>query len=290
VQTEPEKKETPESEKPRIDPRRKPRDAKPAQPKVEETEKERIRREAEGLFGKPGEVVAGAPASGPKGWSVVLGVFRGDERESASRVYLNRVRTEGGLPEAYAIQRNEAIVVAVGDFEGADLPDARAELKRVQEMQIGGVEPYRQAFMSPPSVAQFTGGMPQYHLTRAHELFGKDALYTLQVGVYGRLDLAAPKEADLAEARKAAEQAVFRLRQEGELAFYYHSPTMSMVTIGVFDLKDFDPQVPGFQSPRLLELKRRFPNNLYNGAGIKQRVKGGPEMLQPSMLVGIPKT
>lgn len=276
--------------KPRVDPRRKPRDPQPAPPS--ETDKDRLKREAEGLFGTPGSPAAPGAAA-PRGWTVVLGVFRGGERDSASRVFLDRVRTEGGFPDAVALSRNDAIIVSVGDFQNADQPEAQAALRRAQEMTLtsptaGSVRPYSQAFLSPPSASEFTGNLPQYHLARAKELYGKDALYTLQVGVYARLDLANPKEADLKELRTSAEKAVYILRQEGELAFYYHSPTMSMVTIGVFGPEDFDPQVPNFMSQPLRDLKLRFPHNLYNGAPLKQRIRGGPETIQPSMLVEIP--
>jgi nucleoside-diphosphate-sugar epimerase len=136
-----------------------------------------------------------------------------------------------------------------------------------------------------------TGALPQFNLAKAKEQFGeKAALYTLQVGVYGRRDLPNPKEADLKEVRKTAEEAAAKLRKEGELAFYYHGPTMSMVTIGVYDEKDFDPQIPNFESQRLREAKKRNPLNLYNGAGVKIKPKGSPATMQPSGLVEIPKS
>src|SRR5262249_24035027 len=107
--------------------------------------------------------------------------------------------------------------------------------------------------------------------------------------VYGRRDLPNPTQADLTEARKAAEQAAARFRQEGEQAFYYHGPRMSMVTIGAFNIEDFDPQTPSYQSTRLLEVRKRHPYNLYNGAGIKVINKAnGRSELQPSSLVEIP--
>jgi hypothetical protein len=263
----------------------------------EETEKERLRREASGLFG-PGSGGSGArregdgegmAEGGPTGWTVVLAVFRGPEREAASAVMLSRVQSEGGLPGAFRVRRGEAVVVAVGDFASPEEPAARAELERVQGMAFGGQRPYERAFLSPPVGQRKEGGFPQYNLARAKEMYGDKALYTLQIGAYGRRDLERPTEEDLKEAREAAEAAAFKLRQEGELAFYYHSTSMSMVTIGVFGLEDFDPQTPTYKSARLRDVQKRFPHNLYNGAGIKQRVRGMPERLQPSSLVALPR-
>lgn len=261
-------------------------------PKPPETEADRIKREARELF-DPGARPAsgdGASESEARGWAIVLGVFRGEERDSASAVMLRRVRDEGGLPRAYALRRNDATVVAVGDFASPEDPVAIAELKRIQEIQFGGLNPYAKAFLSPPQGAP--GKMPQYNLLRAKEQFGEKAIYTLQIGAYGRRDLKAPTEADLAESRRTAEQAAYRLRQEGELAFYYHASTMSMVTIGVFDLSDFDPQIPGFKSEALKAAQKRFPYNLYNGAGIKEKRKGPngrvTEQMQASNLVALP--
>lgn len=225
-----------------------------------------------------------------KDWSIVLVVFRGDERDQYARLALNKVRVEGGLPDAYMEKRGESTVVAYGSFASGDAPDAAAELKRIQGLVIAGERPYQYALLAPPANKSMEGDAPQLNLLRAKEMFGDDALYTLQVGVYAREEIDRPTEKDLAEARKAAEEAARRLRQQGELAFYYHGPRRSMVTIGVFDINDYDPQLPSYQSARLLETKKRHPLNLYNGQGILQKKKGDQKgTLQQSTLVAIPK-
>ena len=101
--------------------------------------------------------------------------------------------------------------------------------------------------------------------------------------------MAHPTQEELSEPRKTAELAAAKLRQEGEQAWYYHGPTMSMVCVGVFDETDYDPQTPTLRSPKLRETQKRHPNNLYNGAGIMEKHKGGVPALQPSSLVEIPK-
>jgi hypothetical protein len=267
-------------------------ESKPAPGKDKDAEKERLKREGKGLFDHPQTPPGGGdePNAGPKGWAVVIAAFRGDGRDQAAAALLSKVRSEGGLPEAYTAHRNEAVIVAVGDFPSPDDDRARKELARIQQLEIGGVKPYAGAMLAPPLEWKMAGGMPQFNLARARQIYGDRAMYTLQVGVYGRMDLkGVPTEADLAEARKAAEQAAARLRQEGELAFYYHGPTMSMVTVGVFDTNDFDPQIAGFKSIRLRDTQKRNPYNLYNGEGMRVKVKGQNAQLQPSNLVEVPK-
>ena len=114
--------------------------------------------------------------------------------------------------------------------------------------------------------------------------------------MYTRRDKAAtPKE--MAEFRKHAELAVTTLRREGEQAFYYHGPTGSMVTVGLFGQDDFDPQAAGVESPMLKQVRKRYPYNLLNGQGMKENVKvqlegggaGEATRMQPSSLVEVPK-
>ncbi len=225
------------------------------------------------------------------GWSIILVVFRGKDQGELARLGLHKVQTEGGLPDAFIEKRGEATAVVFGSFSAGDDPRAIAELKRVQEIQAGGSgdKPYRFALLAPPINRIDEGSIPQYNLSQARVLFGDAAVYTLQVAVYGREDLDQATGKDLAEVRRAAEQAAVKLRQEGELAFYFHGPRRSMVTIGVFDTTDFDPEVASMMSVRLKDAMRRHPQNLYNGAGIKERRKGEPQSrMQASSLVAIP--
>ncbi len=222
-------------------------------------------------------------------WSIVLAVFRGEGADQAAAEALMRTRSEGGLPDAYMQARGPASVVAYGAYSGADDPRAQQDLNRLRDIVTNRLHPYALAFLSPPPTAQQPSPRDEYNLVHARALYGRDALYSLQVGVYARDDLKHPTEQDLAEVRRTAEEAAAKLRQEGELAFYYHSRSRSMVTVGVFDLSDFDPQTPHMQSQRLIEAKKRHPYNLYNGRGIREKLPGMREArLQPSNLVQIP--
>ncbi len=269
---------------------KKPAEANPAEKKPAEApaNKKSLAQEGREVFKTitPG----GGPVAHENAWTIVIVAFRGDEADQLSKLALHKVQTEGNLPEAFLERRGEAIVVAYGQYESGDSPRGVAELKRIQSMEVNGKTPFHDALLAPPANGSNLGGMPQINLVQAKALYGEHALYTLQVAVYGRQDLLRPTEDDLKEARRDAERAAMKLRQEGEQAFYYHGPRMSMVTIGVFDEEDFDPQAPTAQSSRLRDARRRFPNNLYNGAGIKVRRPGQAEAhLQASTLVAIPE-
>ena len=61
---------------------------------------------------------------------------------------------------------------------------------------------------------------------------------------------------------------------------------MSMVTVGAMRYEDLEAN-PGI----LRQLQERFPHNLLNGQGIREKIKteaGEEWRLQPSQLVGIP--
>lgn len=227
----------------------------------------------------------GRQASG-SAWAIVLTAFRGDGAQAAAGQALAEARAVG-LAEAYVEVRGENVIVAYGRFSAPDDPAAADALQRVRGLTVRNEQPYAGAFLAPPFTVQL-GSRPEYNLLTAKARYGEDALYTLQVAVYGREDLPRPTEDDLKEARKSAEEAAAKLRQEGELAFYYHGPNRSMVTVGIFTLDDFDPQTPGYQSTRLIETRKRFPHNLYNGAGIRITRPGQKPHLQPSPLVNLP--
>ncbi len=226
-------------------------------------------------------------------WSIVLENFQNttDGQFEAMR-QLEAVRSTGLLPEAYLERRGNRIVLASGRYQRIDDPQARADLDRIQGLTIGSERPFARALLSPPPVAEVFGSIPEFDLRNAKSMHRADALYTLQVGIYGRLDRTDPSRSELAEYRKAAEQAAAELRRQGESAFYFHAPTRSMVTVGLFGQNDHDPSKPTGDSLELRRARERNPYNLHNGSGLKESIptRSGEkvERLQPSMLVGVP--
>jgi hypothetical protein len=168
---------------------------------------------------------------------------------------------------------------------------ARADAQRIRGIEVDGKTPFAGAVLvreSDPTPT--TGRLARYDLRNARKLFGADAVYTLQIGVYAREDNRRPTREDLASFRRSAEQAVEALRREGDQAFFYHGPNGSMVTIGVFSEDDIDlTVVPEIESPRLRVARSRHPHNLLNGLGVREtRRGGGDEAMQASRLVLIP--
>jgi len=231
-------------------------------------------------------------------WSIVIVAFTGDSQAELASLGLVKARTEGGLPGAYAEKRDRATVIAYGRYESADDPQARADLEMIRSLKIDGGTPFATALLTPPAPQHLAGSLPDLDLRNAKRIFGKNkAIYTLQVAIYGRADRSPAAKEEIAEYRKAAEEAAVILRRDGELAFYYHAPERSMVTVGVFNEDDYDPvSRPGIEGFGLMQAREKHPLNLLNGQGIREKIIGaqgdGPETyrMQPSMLVAVPES
>jgi hypothetical protein len=248
-------------------------------------------KDAATLFPKNGQRPAapGQAAQPPAGWSIVLLAAKDAD---VARQALERVRTRGGLNDAYVEQRGKAYVIAYGNYKDATSREAQSALARIREIKIDEAYPYAAAILSPPPAGQVGGEIPEYNLATVKKRVGRDAVYTLQIAVYGWADRRKqPSAADLAEFRKAAEQAVIELRREGEEAYYYHGPFHSSVTVGVFGVKDHDDNKGDmFDSPVLQMARGKHPNHLVNGAGERPVGSGGKVGgLKPSFLVTIPE-
>ena len=229
-------------------------------------------------------------------WTIVIAAFIGPDKAERAAQSLWKAKTLAGLESAYVEERGRAVVLAFGKYAGPDDPRAAADLQRVQTLELDGQRPFADALLTPPNPDRLVGSIPQFDLRNAKKYYGPSALYTLQVGIYGPADDRRPTAQELAECRRIAEQAAAQLRREGELAFYYHGPERSTVTVGIFGTDDYDPvNSPGFESPALRETRRRHPLNLLNGKGIRERVRGVPAddpkawRMQPSSLVAVPE-
>jgi hypothetical protein len=259
-----------------------------------------LKEEGKKLFDK-NKGGSGKAAAAGGGWAVAVFTFRGDQRAAESRKVLEYVRSTGQLPEARMEERGPSVVILVGSFDDPQSQEAKSELERIRKITVAGssgepgakpvqTHPYGSAFLAPPTSAAGEGNRPEINLLRVREQH-PEAVYSFQVAVYGRDDIKErkPTEDELRESRRSAEQAALELRSEGEEAYYFHGPSKSMVTIGTFDLTDYDPQMPQFESERLKAVRKRHPLNLYNGAAIKVTTPGKPAYLQPSQLVDLPK-
>jgi hypothetical protein len=219
---------------------------------------------------------------------------RGGSTEVAAHAALFRAHAVAGLTSAYLEKRGAGYVLLYGSFESPTSRDAQTELMSIRAMNIGGQTPYADAFFAPPGAT--AGTMPDYDLATVKARRGtRKPLYSLQIAVYGRPDKEEATKEDLTQFRASAEEAVARLRRDGEQAYYYHGPNRSMVTIGVFSETDAGfAGRPKRESPALIVARQKFPNNLLNGEAVRERLPGrkgtagGDFKLQPSRLVEVP--
>lgn len=252
---------------------------------------------APGRYDPPGRAAPSTPptpvAAPATGWSILVGRVPGRDQAQAQRA-LDNIRSVGGLPDARLEAREDSFVILVGSYASPQDPAAARELQRVRATHVSRRPIYSTAYLIPPTGETMRGTNPEWDLRTVRDRFGSAAVYTLQIGVYTRLDGRMPSQSDVAEFRKAAEAAVAELRAEGEQAFYFHGPTSSMVTVGVFGEDDHDASVaPAIESTRLREARERHPNNLVNGQGFNETIRTDSgrtvRRLQKSALVMIPK-
>jgi hypothetical protein len=222
-------------------------------------------------------------------WVIVLATFRGEEQRPLAGDAL-ALALKRGVADAYLEPRGPAVMLATGRFDSPSQREAQAELARIRAIEVDGVRPFAYAVLAPPDQETAMGSKPQYNLLRARETAGDDVRFTLQVVAYGPADLNNPKPGEREQARADAEQAAAILRKEGELAFYYHGPNFSMVTIGAWTDEAIGKlDDPGDDDPTLLAARKNFPYNLYNGQGVRVGKPGQKDApLQRSRLVRIP--
>ena len=226
-------------------------------------------------------------------WRIVLGAVGEANRDDAAG-FAAGLESATGLRGIELGERAGSPILVYGRYGSPDAADAQRDLARVREIEVDGARPFVRAFFLPPSLDAARGRNAAYDLRNARQRFGADAVYTLQVGAYSRGDGRPPTPENVLEFRRLAERAVEQLRAEGQPAFYYHGPSGSTVTVGVYGPEDHDPsQTPPLESQRLRAARAEFPNALLNGLGVKQRLRDRNgrivERLQPSFLVAVPR-
>ncbi|MFZ4573765.1 MAG: hypothetical protein ACOYN0_05165 [Phycisphaerales bacterium] len=234
-------------------------------------------------------------------WSIVIVGFKGDNGAMLAEQALARVQL-AGLESAYRDKRDSTWVVAYGGYKDPGSAEARADLEAVRSTVVDGDRPFTGAMMAPPATT-LIGSMPEFDLSLVRKRSGgQRAKYTLQIAQYCKPDRTAPTDAELAEFRKAAEEACVRLRREGEEAYFHHGPRMSAVTIGLFTEADYVTTAPHtkevgaivisrkpVESELLRGARERFPYNLINGQAAKVRSHAAAEgRMVPSVVVTVP--
>ncbi|MCC6659778.1 MAG: hypothetical protein IT437_02710 [Phycisphaerales bacterium] len=236
----------------------------------------------------------GSPSDAAGGWSILIEAFAGPQAEASAREAVTRAQSTLGLDGAYPEKRGETWVLAYGHYTGPADPKAARDLARIKSTEYRGLRPLAGAYLSPEVLE---GTLPEFDLRNVKKSRGRWAMYTLQIAAYGVEGAGRVKPEDMEQARAKAEEAVVDLRRQGEEAFYYHGPNRSSVTIGVFEADDVDAETHQ-ESPRIRQLRERYPYNLFNGKGIKEFHRGiGPdgkdvvvERMSPSRIVMIPES
>ncbi|MFG0328805.1 MAG: SPOR domain-containing protein [Phycisphaerales bacterium] len=226
-------------------------------------------------------------ASGGK-WSIVLGTYSQPGHQEMAEQLRQQAIAASGMTAIWVESNERRSIVRHGRYESYDSPAARQDLDRLHAATIGERQPFRGAFVGPLASAIEAGNQPQFHLLQARRLYpGVETLYSLQIGFFEP----EPGESRRDAQDKAEKVAAF-LRREGELAFYYHGPTMSLVTVGVF-LEDAVDPATGVYSPEVLAIQKRHPHNSWNGHELVETIRFNQKEVkttQPSFLVAIPKS
>lgn len=221
-----------------------------------------------------------ASDSASRSWSIVVESHVGKSALADAQARIAPISDALGRKDVFIRTTERGAAIVVGLYESPDAPTVRDDLTTIRNTPVGQSLPFASAFLAPPPEIADPGQLPELNLESATKTYGSRAQYTLQIAVYE-----APKRD---EAKRAAEQAALQLRRDGELAFYYHGPNRSSVTLGVFSDSDFDAGLRP-KSPSLIALQQRYPLNMHNGQyPIVEKRPGEEDRKQPSMLVRIP--
>lgn len=225
--------------------------------------------------------------SGPSdlGYGIILAKFEGDNREDQARLLMQRLRREANLSDVRMLDQGSEVLVYRGPYDDPSTDTTRQHVESTRAIVLDGRRPFATAGMSP--LWAVTTGAPTSPLDLRHF----PGSYTLQVAYFD--DAIGP------EFRKAAESAAAAMRKEGAEAYFYHGPLRSLVTVGIFGENDVIREVVKDESgvnhfsfsysPRVREMRDRYPWNKPNGQEKSTNPDGTPGPRQRSSLVRVPQ-
>jgi hypothetical protein len=219
-----------------------------------------------------GQAKEGASVA-PADFSIVVGRFTGPNRFSEAHALSEQLAGASPFDDAWVEDASGTATVYFGRYTAANSEAARSALKQIHSIEFDGQFPYAHAVI----VSLTVEGRPALDPWDLRQFVGS---LTLQIGFYdSQFD---------GDFRKAAEQAVRVLREEGHEAYYYHGEHRSLVTIGLFSESDFEragnTEVYG---PRIKDLQKKFPFNLGNGLTLHEKLNGRDLGEQPSFVVRV---
>ncbi len=223
---------------------------------------------------------AGSTNSTPdSGWAIALEYLSGPDHEKAAAHRRVALARELGRDDISIRNRVDGSVVVLGSYPAVANAGAQADLELVRAFRRGNALPFARAYLLPPkaegsvAVARGDWDLAGVRATPA----GADHELTLQIAVFdgsGNLD----------RARRDAEVFTEKLRNGGEDAYFFHGPTLSVVTVGLFDSREADAAGrPSSSAARAAQ--RAHPLNLRNGTTPITDPRGES---QPSALMRLP--
>lgn len=216
-------------------------------------------------------------------WAIAVDAFEGPDQQERAEAAVKQFTKETLIKDFWIDTDDGKTIIYLGKFRSPRVKQAQDDLKLLKDLAAAGrLSVERTLLILTPVTGQTT-------IANEADLRSMAGLgsYTLQVGFYegeGRED--------------AAEAAVRTLREENFDAFYYHGPNYSQITVGIFDESEVAlmPVDPGnrentalemYYSPRIKQLRERFPHNLANGRELVE-THAGHRRVQPSFIVKIP--
>lgn len=149
------------------------------------------------------------------GWTIYLQRFTQSNHYRAAEDYRKGLMKNSGWRDVYVVHDLDESTIYRGQHRRH-----RSALKRLKKVKAftvrGGLRPFASAHLEPIPE-------PDPRAPKEWDLRNAEGFYTLQIGYYhgkGR--------------KKAAKKAVEVLRNEGELAYYYHGRYNSLISIGAF--------------------------------------------------------
>ena len=210
------------------------------------------------------------------GCAILLKSFDGPGQDNEAARFIDRLTLTAAMPDLWKSRFKNVTNVYRGRYSDVASPQAQRDLRQSRMIQVDGKRPFEAADLVDLS----TGKPPAAVITSDNDLRRYPNQYSLQVGCY---------DEQSGNPRVAAERAAATLRAEGEQAFFYHGPFLSLVTVGLFDESDMTLRDGATAySPRVKELQRRFPYNLVNGRTLVEKRSDGTKIRdQPSFLVRV---
>lgn len=195
----------------------------------------------------------------------VIGLRRVTQNADRQRL-IDTVRQRTGLRDIRIEERVGVEQLVTGGWDDLADGEAAERLERIREIEIDGASPFAGAVLLPPEIEPATGANAPWDLRNAAGT--SDAEITLQFEQF-QVDAPRPTRRQVERMRRRVEERVAELRTRDVEAYFYHTPSSSAITLGLFSPSEIDTNpTPGFSprhAPRAKKLLERFPTQFYNG-------------------------